>query len=233
MNITLGHDEHGGNVTWDTDTSPMLNIHGPEQAGKSTLLDHIIRQADRRMAVTRFTRENRPLPSPTVMAVTYPTTRDDRPGMMLDILQRVEAEQQRRMKQTDLNLLDAKPLMLAFDDFTPWALNADREELNTLNRILQKSRRTRVSLILASRDYTALHDTLKQRVGQTCLCDAGTHIILATPGMGEPLRPANRDVAGMLLTRITLADPNRLTGHGILQTNSGGIHALTTTIQQA
>lgn len=230
MRISLGLDEHGGDVIWDTDASPLLNILGRTGSGKSTLLDRIIRQADARMAVTRFEREDRQLPSPTVMNATYPADGND--AALLDILHRVQAEQNRREKHPGLDMLDTKPLMLVFDDFTAWTTETGPETLRALTEIMQHARATRVSVVTAGESYQQTRDALRRTIGQTSLCDAGTHILLGTTLMDEPIRPSNRDYASSLMLR-TVDGRDTSAGCGIQQTNSGGIHALTVPYPQA
>ena len=232
MRINLGYDRHGQAVVWDTDRSAMLNIIGAEGTGKSTLIDRIMTQADRRMAVTRIDADNRPTPSPTIMTFTHRQTEN-----VTDVLERVEAEQKRRAKGVDA---DMKPLMLVIDDFDRLLAEAshptgDRDAtercktiLRTLSRILALARATGISLLRAEQSYETTRETLRRLVGQTCLCDAGSHIILGTAAIGDPIRPGNRDHASTLAAAISTDGVALPVGAGILQTNSGGIRDLRT-----
>ena len=166
--------------------------------------------------------------------MTIPYTR------MADVretLERVKAEQSRRIEgQHD----DSKPLMLAFDRFDmllEQAIHADAamhtqhaDMLRLLTNILANAKRTRVSLLTASNDYNETRDRLRHLIGQTALCDAGSHILLDQPTQPmadrTPLRNGNLTTA---LQHAWLDPANPMPGRGVYETNNGTLRPLNLT----
>lgn len=209
MRINIGTDDENRKIEWDTHTSPLLSIYGPVASGKTRMLNGIMRQAARKMAVIRFGVKNEVLPVPTIMNVECLHR-----GEALDNLRNIQAEQKRRARNVDG---DVRPILIAVDDFNAWLDGEpDSDTFRTLASVMQNCRGTSMCMAISVQSYPAACRALRKLIGQTNLCDAGSHAVLVSDANIDVLRRQNTEESARLL----------VSNGGVFETNTGTLMPL-------